>query len=134
MVPSAVSEPRWALHMCDDRCRTTGFKFFETCGYCVRRRRTTCDPCNKCYNGEAEVAASKWRALIEQTASRGKLWAAFGLEQFLCGMWDRFTFKKAWARSLERTYGGWQHEAPYKEELELLRHSGDLRFEGVPLR
>ena len=28
------------------------------------------------------------------------------------------------------TDGRWQHETPYKEELELLRHSTDLRFEG----
>ena len=26
--PSAVSEPRWALHMCDKKCRAKGFKFF----------------------------------------------------------------------------------------------------------
>ena len=23
------SEPRWALHMCDNKCRAKGFKFFE---------------------------------------------------------------------------------------------------------
>ena len=27
-VPSAVSEPRWALHICDKKCRATSFKFF----------------------------------------------------------------------------------------------------------
>ena len=51
-----------------------------------------------------------------------------------------FHHQKAWARSIledaERvrrlgTDGRWQHEVPYKEELELLRHSSDLRFEDV---
>ena len=32
------------------------------------------------------------------------------------------------------TDGRWQHETPYKEELELLRHSNDLRFGGVLMR
>ena len=27
--PSAVSEPLWALHMCDNKCRAEGFKFHE---------------------------------------------------------------------------------------------------------
>ena len=27
-VPSAVSEPRLAVHMCDDKCRAQGFKCF----------------------------------------------------------------------------------------------------------
>ena len=26
-IPSAVSELRWALHKCDDKCREEGFKF-----------------------------------------------------------------------------------------------------------
>ena len=32
------------------------------------------------------------------------------------------------------TDGRWQHETPYKEEFELLRHCTDMRFEGVPMR
>ena len=28
-VGSAVSEPRWALHMCDYKCREKDFKFFQ---------------------------------------------------------------------------------------------------------
>ena len=58
-------------------------------------------------------------------------------------MWERFTFKRAWARSVLAdaenvrqlgTDGRWQHEKPYKEELELLRHSTDLRFGGLLTR
>ena len=77
--------------------------------------------------GERRVAASKWRALIEQKAPRGKLWAAFGVELFLRGMWERFTIKKAWARwvledaeKCEAMRNG-RHEAAHKDELELLQ-------------
>ena len=30
--------------------------------------------------------------------------------------------------------GDWQQESLYKEELELFRHSSDLRFEGLSMR
>ena len=51
--------------------------------------------------------------------------------------WERFAIKKAWTRSVLadadhvrqfETDGRWQHETPYKEEQEFLRHSIDLRF------
>ena len=51
--------------------------------------------------------------------------------------------KKAWSRSVLvdaanvrrlGTDGRWQHETPYKEELQLVRHSTDLRFEGAQMR
>ena len=38
-VPSAVSEPRWALHMGGDKCRAKGFKFLEIAPHRVRRRK-----------------------------------------------------------------------------------------------
>ena len=55
-----------------------------------------------------------------------KLWAAFGMEQFVHKMSERFTIEKAWSRSVSAvvekekqngTDGDWQHETPYKEEL-----------------
>ena len=49
--------------------------------------------------------------------------------------------KKAWARSVladnvrqHGTDGRRQHETSYKEEIELVRHCTDLRFQGVPMR
>ena len=50
--------------------------------------------------------------------------------------WERFAIKKSVARSVFAdadhvrqfgTDGGWEHETPYKEEQEFLRHSFDLR-------
>ena len=105
--------------------------------------------CKKCHNerrlkqGEEAGAASKWRALVEQKGFRRKIWAGFGFEQFLRRMWERFTIKTAWASSVladaanvrqNGTDGRWQHETPHTEDLELLRHCTDLRFEGVPMR
>ena len=37
LVPTAVSEPRSAVHKCDNRCRAKGFKFFAIGGHCARR-------------------------------------------------------------------------------------------------
>ena len=57
-------------------------------------------------------------------------------------MWERCALEKRrgpdqcwklWTRK-NGTDGGWQQEALYKEELELVRHSNDLRFEGFLMR
>ena len=105
--------------------------------------------CTQCYNerrlkqGERRVTASKWREMVELKAFRGRLWAAFGMGQFVRQMWECFTLEKVWARSVladvekERqngTDGEWPQETRYKEELELVRHSSDLRFEGILMR
>ena len=81
------------------------------------------------------MAASKKRALVEQKAFQEKSLAAFGLEQFLRGEWARFTIEEAGARSIleiaekcEAIRNGRQVAT-----RELLRHCGDLRFDGVPM-
>ena len=102
MVPSAVSEPRWCLYMCFNKCREKGFMFHEIAAIVTEEggAAQTINLCKKCHNerrakqGEAEVAASKWRALIEQKASRGKLWASFGVEHFLRRLWGTIHFRK----------------------------------------
>ena len=51
----------------------------------------------------------------------------FGSEQFLRGMWEFFTLKRAWARKIladaaqekqEGKQGRWPQETPFKEVLE----------------
>ena len=64
VVPSAISEPRWALHTCDSKCRRKSFKFFEIAATVSEEGGAahTINLCRKCYNarrvkhGEAEVA------------------------------------------------------------------------------
>ena len=65
------------------------------------------------------------------------------MEQFARKRWERFTIRKAWPDhfwqmqklkgKMEQTAGG-NRETPHKEGLELVRHSSDLRFGGVPMR
>ena len=51
---------------------------------------------------ETRRATSDGRTLErdEQEACPGKLWVAFGMEQYVRRMWEHFTVKKAWARSV----------------------------------
>ena len=150
-IPGAVSEPRCALHMCENKCREEGFKFYRIVAIVTEEggAARTINLRKQCYNvrrlkqGDRDLTALKWSEMVEQKAFRGKLWAAFGLEQVAHKMLERFTIEKAWARSVmaevekERLggrEGDWQQESPYKEELELIRHSSDLRFEGLVMR
>ena len=92
--------------MCDSKCRAKCFKFFDIAPVVSEEGGAahTVNLCNMCYNerrakqGEAEVAASKWRALTSRRLLEECYWTAFGLEQSLRETWERFTIKKAWAR------------------------------------
>ena len=124
-----------ALHTRDNKCKEKGFKFFEIAAIVMEEGGAahTIDLCWRCYGGrrltrgEKEVTAAKWSALVQQKAFRGKLWAAFDMEQFVPRMWERFTIKKKWAdRSwqmqkvsgkMERTAGVATHNTPHREEL-----------------
>ena len=62
------------------------------------------------------------------------------MEHFARRVWEYFTIKKALARSVlvnvgterqDETEGRWQQDSPYREELVLVRHSSDLRREGL---
>ena len=83
----------------------------------------------------------EWKEMIRQKASR-ELLAAFGVDDFLRKMWERFTVKKACRTVLEEAArvaqlgidGSWQKESLYKEELEFLRVVEDLRFDGSSVR
>ena len=144
----------WGAELCSEcsqratlgpACGAAGFKFFDIAAVGSKQggAARTINLCRSCYNesqlkqGEEEVHGVKRRSMIEHKSFRGKLWAAFGVDQFLRGMRERFTIKKS-VRQIGlsrcrkcgaiRTDGRWQHETPYKEEFELLRHSIDLRF------
>ena len=147
-VPSAVSDPRWALHMCDKKCRETGFKFYELAAIVVEEGDTphTINLRRKCYEkarleqGETQVNGAQWKELIKQKTSRGKLWAAFGVDFSFekCGnvsqSRERGPERRWMQQGQSRTDGSWQQESPCKEELELLRNVKDLRFDGASMR
>ena len=101
-IPSAVSEPRWALHMCDSKSSKEGFKFYQLAAIVMEGGGAhTINQCKQCYNvmglkrGEREVTAPRWREVIEEKALRGKLWAAFVMEQIARRMLEHFTIKKS---------------------------------------
>ena len=68
-VPSAVSEPRWALQKCDNKCRAQCFKLLEVAAIVSHEgvAAHTMNLCKKCCNGErakqgeTEVAGSSGR-------------------------------------------------------------------------
>ena len=93
--------------------------------------------------GERKVTAARRTEMIEEKAFRGERWVTYGLEQLVRRMWKHFSIRKAWARSVlvvaererqEGREGIWQQESPFKEELELVKHSRNLRCEGLLIR
>ena len=107
-IPSAVSEPRLALHMCDNKCNKEGFKFYQFAAALVEDGGAshTINLCKSCYSemrmkrGERKVTAARWREMIEQKAFRGELWLTFGMEHLVRRMWEHLTIKKSVARSV----------------------------------
>ena len=76
-IPSAVSEPGWALHRCD-KMQQRWLQVLPTCGLCNRRRRSTS------YDQLVQATSDGFQVeMIEQKAFRGKLWVTCGMEQ-LC--------------------------------------------------
>ena len=104
-VPSAASEPRWVLHMCAKKCSEQGLKFFRIAAIVTGEGGAahTINLCKTCYNvrrqkqGEEEVAASKWRALVGPREVSGSLWCVTNLAQ------DVGTFHHKKKRGAERS-------------------------------
>ena len=150
-VPSAVSEPQWALHMCD-KCREESFTFFQlvTIVTEVGGAAHTINLCKQCCNerrqnqSEQPVKAAQWRVDgVRKKAFRGKLWVAFGMKQYLRRMREHLTVKRAWAKAIqadaekerrEGQQGNWQKETPFKDELEVVKRSSDLSFYALSMR
>ena len=68
-VPSAFSEPRWALHMCDDKCGEEGFTFFTAAAVVSEGGAAdTLNLCKKCVTtkGDWSKAKKRWRCHFER--------------------------------------------------------------------
>ena len=54
-IRSAVSEPRWTLHMCDNKCRQEGFKFCLLVAIVTEEGGKACtiNLCMQCYSEKA---------------------------------------------------------------------------------
>ena len=150
-VSSAVSEPRWASHVCDNKCREKSFKFFEIAAIVSEEERAA-------HSINLRKKCSKWKATEAQRRRGGGFkvvrWSSSRLLERSCGqLLDRNNsctecenvsqpIKRGPDRSWKMrkflrqkgTDGRRQHETPYTDELELLQDSTDWRFEGVPMR
>ena len=51
-IPSAVSEPRLALHICDNKCNKEGFKFYQLAAIVVDEGGAahTINQCKQCFH------------------------------------------------------------------------------------
>ena len=103
----------------------------------------TINLCKQCHyvrrlkQGERQVMASKWREMVEQEASRGKLWHGTirtqNVETFHHQKKrgpDQFWQMRKRKGKTEQTADG-NDSRHIKEKCELVRHSSDLRFEGI---
>ena len=88
-VQSALSEPLWALLLCDNKCSEQGFKYFQLVAAVLEEGAVrTINLCKQCYNerrdqqGEQPAKAGQWREMMEQKAYRGKLWKARAVGAF----------------------------------------------------
>ena len=105
-VPSALSEPRGAIHWCGNRCCEESFRFHQIAVMVTEEggEAHTISLCKFCYNesavrqGKQPLKLAEWKEIVERKAHRGRLWKIFGVEQFVRGMWEYFTFERAWAK------------------------------------
>ena len=63
------------------------------------------------------------------------LWKAFGMEQFMRGMWEHPTVTRAWAKAvlafaekekLKGIQGKWQEQSSFKEVLDQIKKRSDM--------
>ena len=100
-VPSAVIEPQRAFHLCDRKWREESFMVFQLAAVVTEEGGTahTINLCKQCYNerrlkqGERPVKSAQWREMMGRKALCGKLWKAFGMEQYFRRVWEHFTVK-----------------------------------------
>ena len=90
-VPSALSEPRGAVHWCDNRCSEKALGHTQTASMVTEevgeaRTNNMCRPCNKelpVRLGKKALKVAEWREVVERKVHRGRLWKFFVSEQFL---------------------------------------------------
>ena len=90
-VPSALSEPRGAVHWCDNRSSEKALGYTQTASMVTEEggQARTNNMCIPCYNellvrlGKKPLKVAEWTEIVERKAHRGWLWKFFVIEQFL---------------------------------------------------
>ena len=109
----------------------------------------TINLCKRCYNerlvqqGKQPLEWKEWRGVVERKAHRRRLSKIVGSEQFLRGMWEYFTLRRARTRKIladatqeeqEGTQDQWQQESPFKEVLEQVIRNADTDCNAQTMR
>ena len=85
-----------------------------------------------CADGAAGQAALK---IVAMKAHRGRIWNMMGNQQFVRGMWEHFTLKRAEEKKIledaarekqQGTQGQWQQKSLFREILEQVRGNVDM--------
>ena len=107
-VPGALSEPRGAIHFCDNRCSEEAVRYRQFASTVVEEdgEARTVNLCLQCHNGrraqqgESRLNLWQWRAVVETKAHGGIIWRIMGNERFARGIWEYFTLKRAEAKNI----------------------------------
>ena len=107
-VPSAISIAQRPICKCDNHCSDKALGYWQSAevlvddGEEVRTRNL----CQQCYNeerkeqGEQPLKSWEWRALVEQTAQRRKLWRNSGSARTLREMWVYLSAERTKAKQI----------------------------------
>ena len=137
-VPSALSIPQGPMFWCDNRCSNKVLRFRQFASIVVDDVKESCtvNLCQQCYNekltaqGLAPLKSWQWKAVVEKTAHRGRLWRMLGKYQLKQGMSKYFSLARAKVNNFlkdaekekqEGIQGQWQHEPLAKEFLEQVK-------------
>ena len=107
-VTSASSKHRGSTYWCDNRCSDKALRYKQIASTVTEGggEAHTINLCKRCCNerlvqqGKQPLQSKAWREIVEIMAHRGRLLKIFGSEQFLRGMWEYFTLKRAWTRKI----------------------------------
>ena len=139
-VPSALSEPRGAVHCCDNQCSQHAFRF-NRIGAMVTEEggeAHTISASGAATKGSSGKASSRRRRRNGERLSSVKLFVAncgrfFGMEQFMRGMWRILHHQKSLARTVSADAAK-ELESPVKEVLEQVKKHTDMGCNGYMMR
>ena len=91
------------FYFCDNRCSEKAVRCWQIASVVVEQggEAHTIILCQQCCNerlvqqGKPRLKLWQWKGAVEKKAHRGRIWKVMGGEQFLRGMWEYITLKKA---------------------------------------
>ena len=116
-----------ATYWCDNRCSEKAIRYWQMTSMIEEDGEARAiNLCKLRYNvklvqqGKKSLKLWEWKEVVEKKAHPNLLWKVFASEQFLRGMWEYSTLKRAWARKFvadaaqekqKGRQGQWQQES-----------------------